>query len=281
MPSQGLMAIPLLPFDHKVGGHVSIFRVCSGVICKESSSREIQMYSRMPPTLKPFTPYYFGTINVTYNQYNMPHIEFDNNKHVISDISSTLPKSKLQKLLFHQVIDAQALQGQFLQEQAWAINGHLPSPVSAHENMQEDSPLASSPELSCDDGEEEEDDEDVHYFSIPTTNAPYQDPVSDWSQSAPGQTPSIVPHMEKSGPTSHQHFVVIQDLTEGLKRPCILDLKMGTRQYGVDCTSAKMYSQTRKCQDSTSALLGVRICGMQARGGNEWCLVPKWSFWKR
>jgi inositol-hexakisphosphate kinase len=251
------MTIPLLPFDHKVGGHVSIFRVCPGAICKESSSREIQMYSRMAPALKPFTPYYFGTINVTYNKYNAPHIEFENNKHVIS---SVLPKSKLQELLLHQVIDVQATTA-LQQQPAWSkTNGPFPSPpVSTH--MQEDSPLASSPELSCDDGEEEEDDDEVHYFSIPSAT-PYQDPVSSWSPA-----PTIVP--QKSGhQQQEQHFVVIQDLTDGLKRPCILDLKMGTRQYGVDCTQTKMLSQTRKCQDSTSALLGVRICGMQARGAN-------------
>ncbi|CAO3668902.1 unnamed protein product [Umbelopsis ramanniana] len=209
--------------------------------------------TRMAPALKPFTPYYFGTINVTYNKYNAPHIEFDNNKHIIS---SVLPKSKLQELLLHQAIDAQATTA-LHQQPSWpSTNGHLPSPpVSTH--IQEDSPLASSPELSCDDGEEEEDDDEVNYFSIPAAT-PYQDPVSSWSPA-----PTIVP--QKSGHASHQqqHYVVIQDLTDGLKRPCILDLKMGTRQYGVDCTPTKMCSQTRKCQDSTSALLGVRICGMQ------------------
>ncbi|KAJ2960360.1 hypothetical protein NQZ79_g4272 [Umbelopsis isabellina] len=256
MPGQGFisMAIPLLPFDHKVGGHVSIFRVCSGVICKESSPREIQMYSQMEPALKPFTPNYYGTINVTYNQYNMPHIDFDNNQHVISDMSS---KSKLQELLLHQVIDSQALTGRrFQQEQTWGQNAHLPSPPTAHE----DSPLASSPELSCDDGEEEDDDEDVHDFTMSSgtsSTPPYQDPVSGWSSAPTAPTPSIVPPTLKTTASHQQHYVVIQDLTEGLKRPCILDLKMGTRQYGVDCTKTKMLSQTRKCQTSTSALLGM------------------------
>jgi hypothetical protein len=84
--------------------------------------------------------------------------------------------------------------------------------------------------------------------------------------------------LRSTSPSRQEQFLLMEDLTGSLRKPCVLDLKMGVRQYGVDATPEKKKSQTKKSAKTTSRTLGVRICGMQVRSSNKAELVIKGSF---
>lgn len=60
-----------------------------------------------------------------------------------------------------------------------------------------------------------------------------------------------------------KEFIVLENLTWKFTCPCILDLKMGTRQYGDAASLAKKQSKMYKVVSTTSAKLGLRVGGMQ------------------
>ncbi|KAG8435938.1 hypothetical protein GDO86_007149 [Hymenochirus boettgeri] len=103
---------------------------------------------------------------------------------------------------------------------------------------------------------------EVLYYSVEKKgNVGSQFKHNPWSMKCHQQQ---LQRMKENAKHRNQYkFILLENLTCRHQVPCVLDLKMGTRQHGDDATEEKKANQILKCQQSTSAIIGVRVCGMQ------------------
>ncbi|XP_034387813.1 inositol hexakisphosphate kinase 1 isoform X2 [Cyclopterus lumpus] len=256
-PREG--GVPLEPFVHQVGGHTSMMRYDDHTVCKPLISREQRFYESLPPDMKEFTPEYKGVVLVCFegdsdgyiNLVAYPYVE-SNMEGGPAEHEERDPPEREQPRRKHsrRSLHRSSSSSENKEERPDRRESH---DADASDNLAE----LKSPRL----------DPKIH------SDVPFQ--MLDWNSGLSSEKISHNPwslrcHKQQLSRMRSESkdrklfkFLLLENVVHHFSYPCILDLKMGTRQHGDDASEEKAARQMKKCEQSTSASLGVRVCGMQ------------------
>ncbi|XP_043977823.1 inositol hexakisphosphate kinase 1 isoform X2 [Gambusia affinis] len=260
--------VSLEPFTHQVGGHTSMMRYDDHTVCKPLISREQRFYESLPPEMKEFTPEYKGVVLVCFegdsdgyiNLVAYPYV--DNMEDMMGELEEQDPLEREQqrRTQSRRSLRRSSSSSEYKEERAEQREERAEERAKqreSHDTDSSDNSVKQSPLL----------DPKVR------SDVPFQ--MLDWNSSVAsekiGLNPwSLVCHKQqlnrmRSESKDRKLFkcLLLENVVHHFSFPCILDLKMGTRQHGDDASEEKAARQIKKCEQSTSAKLGVRVCGMQ------------------
>lgn len=243
--------VPLEPFVHQVGGHFPMACLAQATLCKPLNEREYKFYKSMTRSLVPFVPRFEGTMRVEVSEDDHGYITLTG--HPPPNFRGSKSSSIHQQML------------------------QLRQDISRTKSR------SSSSSYSKDDESEDTFEEET------STNASIATDVSSNSEvyCNPWALKCHRDHLKKlgilSGLGSHsprnqspedqqlqaklikkpQNYLLLENLVSTYRYPCVLDLKVGARQYADDVSAAKKARKIAKAQNTTSATLGLRLTGMQ------------------
>ncbi|XP_029989287.1 inositol hexakisphosphate kinase 2-like [Sphaeramia orbicularis] len=247
--------VMLEPFVHQVGGHSCVLRFGDQTICKPLIPREHQFYKSLPAAMRKFTPQYRGVVSVSFEEdeegnlcliayplHSDPAADLEN----VDPSADSEPKSKMLK--WSKMMASSLLVDSENYKDGRSRHSRKDKDKSVHKEDVELEWLQQA---------------EVLYYRLERShsNAVPQLKHNPWSLKCHQQH---LQRMKENAKHRNQYkFILLENLTWRHTVPCVLDLKMGTRQHGDDASEEKKAVQIRKCQQSTSASIGVRLCGMQ------------------
>ncbi|KAM4701154.1 inositol hexakisphosphate kinase 3 isoform 2-T2 [Discoglossus pictus] len=256
--------IPLLPLSHQVGGHTSMLRYDNDTVCKPLVSQEQRFYETLPREMRHFTPQYKGIIFVSLRRDSRGHLSLIASPRPDACAHFDVP-GDTSMTVWHQIRQRRSLGAERVaitrnqsQIQTTVINS---CPDSAYKT---ESYFHS--EISCQIGN-------------PRVSPTDQVIYNPWGLHCHRQ------HLSRMSSECHQNqlhrYLLLENVASKFSLPCVLDLKMGTRQHGDDASEEKKARHIEKCAQSTSGSLGVRICGMQVYQANTGEFLCKDKYYGR
>jgi len=240
---------PLPCYEHQVAGRLPMLRLSADKICKPAVDAEIAVYEALASRESPvtqFTPRWYGFI--------------------------TIPIREL-AVSFRQGGVGGGCAG-----------GSRPAREDSESSAASGAALPVGPESVAESGS----DGSLAFPQMPRVpsggtvgtagSAEGSEPVSPWADSVFSNYRHK--RLQVSG-DGNCRFIVLEDVSARFRCPCILDIKMGTRQHGYNAPPRKVRSKTTRCLETTSASLGLRVCGLQAYQTTTGQYVRKDKYWGR
>lgn len=101
-----------------------------------------------------------------------------------------------------------------------------------------------------------------HATEVSILERKMMEPKEDENSTTSPQEPALPASPLLSPSTSSSvEVIVLEDVCHGFQYPCVLDMKMGKRQYGLRASEKKRQSKTMKANMSTSGKYGIRLAG--------------------
>ncbi|XP_034623280.1 inositol hexakisphosphate kinase 3 [Trachemys scripta elegans] len=240
-------AVLLEPFIHQVGGHMSMMKYDEHTVCKPLISQEQWFYESLPTAIKQFTPQYKGIISVCLRKDSLGNLGLIASPSLPTDNCSSLDKE-------HSVMLCQEIKrtSTTSSERLFVKWSQAPFTKTIKDSGPGKALLRTELQYHTDVSSLMEDT---------NGNQPERKSYNPWGLHC--HQLHLNRMSSKLDENKLHQFLLLENVVSKYQYPCILDLKMGTRQHGDDASEEKKARHIMKCEQSTSGSLGVRICGMQ------------------
>ncbi|XP_064626266.1 inositol hexakisphosphate kinase 1-like [Lineus longissimus] len=261
MEKYGCEPVCLEPFVHQVGGSSHMFSYDSTTVCKPLNEREYHFYQTVPECLKEFMPDFKGVVEVAF-------VEDSDGYYNITlagtPTGGSYGKNGKRKVFNKSGNSPGSSGGEGKESDSDSDSNHCcPKRVAAEAATKSDDSsrvhAATSSRQHIDSGQTSFELKDGEAKS--TCKSKSKCSPNPWHMRLHKREMDKM--REASSGLGPKKFILLENVVSQLHYPCILDLKMGTRQHGDDESDEKREKKIKRCLTTTSSSIGFRVCGMQ------------------